>query len=283
MLTLNEPARHDGPDTSGPMGDPDPVRCLEEVSVDLVELLRSGIDPDAVALGEWTVRDVAAHLAGLMGVYEGFVRGEVDDADSDVESAATRIARANALGVAGREAMSLDDVVDEFEASVRSFIDEVRGHDPAEAISLWQARPGRPGVVAGLAVMELLVHGDDIARASKRPWPIPADAARAACLQSAWVLPWALDPAKAEGVDASWVVRFRGGGARWFRIHHGTAEVDEWRGQSTDCTISVRPSSMLLVMFGRRRRWREIVKGNLLAWGRRPWIAARVPEWFPNA
>ncbi len=281
MSTLNKLARHERP--KGSTSRPDPVRCLEEVSVDLVELLRSGVDPDVVALGEWTVGDVAAHLAGLMGVYEGFVRGEVDDADRDVESAADRIARANALDVAGREAMSLDDIVDELDAAVRSLIDELRRHDPAEAISLWQARPGRPEVVAGLAVAELLVHGDDIARATRRPWPIPAEAARAACLQLTWVSPWALDPARAEGVDASWVVRLRGGGARWFRIHDGAAEVDEWRGQSTDCTILAQPSSMLLVTYGRRPRWREIAKGNLLAWGRRPWIAARVPEWFPDA
>ena len=136
---------------------------------------------------------------------------------------------------------------------------------------------------AGLAVSELLVHGDDIARAVRRPWPIPAEAARAAFLRLAWVVPWALDPAKAEGVDASWVVRLRGGGARWFRVHDGTAEVDEWRGQSVDCTILAQPSSMLLVSYGRRPRWREIAKGNLLAWGRRPWVAARVQEWFPNA
>ena len=143
MSAPHEPARHDQPERSGSMGHPDPVRCLEEVSVDLVELLRSGIDPALVALGEWTVSDVAAHLAGLMGVYEGFVHGEVDDADSNVESAATRIARANALGVAGRDAMSFDDIVDEFETAVRSLIDELGRHDPAEAISLWQARPGQ--------------------------------------------------------------------------------------------------------------------------------------------
>ena len=165
MSTPCEPARHDRPEWSGSMSHPDAVRCLQEVSVDLVELLHTRLDPDVVALGKWTVRDVAAHLAGLMGVYEAFVHGEVDDADSDVESAATRIARANALAVAGRDAMSFDDIVDEFEAAVRSLIDELGRHDPAEAISLWQARPGRPDVVAGLAVSELLVHGDDIAHA----------------------------------------------------------------------------------------------------------------------
>ena len=283
MSTPREPARHDRPEWSGSMSHPDAVRCLQEVSVDLVELLRSGVDPDVVALGEWTVRDVAAHLAGLMGVYEGFVRGEVDDADREVESAVTRIARANALAVAGRDTMSFDDIVDEFEAAVGSLIDVLGRHDPAEAISLWQARPGRPDVVAGLAVSELLVHGDDIARAVRRPWPLPAEAARAAWLQLAWVSPWSLDPVKAEGVDASWVVRLRGGGARWFRIHDGTAEVDTWHGQSIDCTILARPSSLLLVTYGRRPLWREIAKGNFLAWGRRPWIATRVPKLFPNA
>ena len=260
----------------------DPVRYLGEVSADLVGLLRSGIDPDVVALGEWTTRDVAAHLAGLMGVYAGFVRGEVDDGDSDVESAASRIARANALGVAGRATMSFDDIVDEIESAVRSFVDELARHDPAEDISLWQARPGQPHVVAGFALMEFLVHGDDIARAAKRPWPIPTEAARAAWLHSAWGFPWFLDAAKAEGVDASWVVRLRGGGARWFRIHDGTAEVDDWHGQPADCTISARPSTLLLINCGRRRRWREIVKGNLLAWGRRPWIATRTLLWFSN-
>lgn len=261
---------------------PDPVRYLEEASGDLVGLLRSGIDPDVVTLGEWTTKDVAAHLAGLMGVYAGFVRGDIDDDDSDVESAPNRIARANALCVADRATMSFDDIVDEIGSAVRSFVDELARHDPAEAISLWQARPGQPHVVAGFALMEFLVHGDDIARAAKRPWPIPAEAARAACLHSAWGLPGMLDPAKAEGVDASWVVRLRGGGARWFRIHNGTADVDEWHGQPSDCTISARPSSLLLVIYGRRRQWREIVKGNLLAWGRRPWIATRTSLWFPN-
>jgi len=262
---------------------PDPVRYLEEASADLVRLLRSGIDPDVVALGDWTTRDVAAHLAGLMGVYTGFVRGEVDDDDSDVESAASRIARSNALGVAARATMSFDDLVDEIESAVCSFVGELTCHDPAEVISLWQARPGRPDVVAGFALTEFLVHGDDIARVANRPWPISMEAARAAFLQLAWASPWTLDVAKAEGVDASWVVRLRGGGARWFRIHNGTAAVDEWHGQPRDCTISARPSSMLLLAYGRRQPWREIVKGNLLAWGRRPWIATRTSLWFPNA
>lgn len=261
---------------------PDPVRYLEEAAADLAGLLRSGIDPDVIVLGDWTTRDVAAHLAGLMDVYTGFVRGEVDDDDSDVESARSRIARANALGVAGRATMSFDDIVDEIESGVCSFVGELRCHDPAEAISLWQARAGQPHVVAGFALMEFLVHGDDIARAEQRPWSIPTEAARAAFLHSAWGFPWFLDVAKAEGVDVSWAVRLRGGGALWFRIHNGTAEVDEWHGQPSDCTISAQPSSLLLITCGRRRQWREVVKGNLLTWGRRPWIATQIPLWFPN-
>ena len=92
-----------------------------------------------------------------------------------------------------------------------------------------------------------------------------------------------LDPVESEGVDASWVVRLRGGGARWFHLHDGGADVEEWHGQPVDCTILAAPVSMLLVSCGRRSQWREIAKGNLLAWGRRPWIATRVTVWFPNA
>lgn len=254
---------------------------LEQVAGEVVSVLRSGIDPDAVAMGDWTVRDVAAHLAGLMDTYRGFVRGDIDEIVED-ESAAQRIARGNASCVQDRAAVPFDAVVDAVETAVGRLVDELAARDPAETVQAWQARPVTVEVVAGFALSEFCVHGDDIAQATGRRWRIPADAARAACLDAAWALPWMLDPEAAEGVQARWVVRLRGGGARWFQVRDGAAEVDRWHGQPADCTILATPDAMLLVNYGRRSPWREMAKGKLLAWGRRPWIAVQVLNWLPN-
>ena len=244
-------------------------------------MLRSGVDPEAVAMGDWTVRDVAAHLAGLMDTYRGFVGGDIDEI-VEGESAAQRIARGNASCVQDRSAVPFDAVVDAVETAVGRLVEELAAHDPEETVQAWQARPVTVEVVAGFALTEFCVHGDDIAQATGRRWRIPAGAARAACLDAAWALPWMLDPEAAEGAQATWVMRLRGGGARWFQVRDGAAEVDRWHGQPADCTILATPDAMLLVSYGRRSPWREMAKGHLLAWGRRPWIAVQVFNWLPN-
>jgi hypothetical protein len=40
-----------------------------------------------------------------------------------------------------------------------------------------------------------------------------------------------------------------------------------------DVVLSADPVACLLVFYSRRSQWPEILRGRMLAWGRRPWLA----------
>ena len=42
-----------------------------------------------------------------------------------------------------------------------------------------------------------------------------------------------------------------------------------------DCHLSVDPAAFLLVAWDRMSQWHAIPRGQLLAWGRRPWLGLR--------
>ncbi|HEX2274628.1 MAG TPA: hypothetical protein VHG90_12215, partial [Acidimicrobiales bacterium] len=52
------------------------VSVAESSLRDLVSMLHSVTRPDARAMGDWTVRDVAAHLCAVLVVYPSILRGE---------------------------------------------------------------------------------------------------------------------------------------------------------------------------------------------------------------
>jgi len=44
--------------------------------------------------------------------------------------------------------------------------------------------------------------------------------------------------------------------------------------------LSADPVACLLVFYGRRSEWPEILRGRMLAWGRRPWLAVSFVKRF---
>ena len=77
-------------------------------------------------------------------------------------------------------------------------------------------------------------------------------------------------------------VRLRGNGPRYvIRIANGTAEVRP-PGGSVDCVISADPVMLLLVSYGRMPLGQALLRGGILAWGRRPWLGLRLKDQFFN-
>ena len=63
--------------------DPDrAARAARGAAGQLVTLLRAGLDPGLAAVGHWTVRDVAAHVAGGAELYTQLLRGTPSPATS---------------------------------------------------------------------------------------------------------------------------------------------------------------------------------------------------------
>jgi putative sterol carrier protein len=76
---------------------------------------------------------------------------------------------------------------------------------------------------------------------------------------------------QAAGLRVSYELRFRGGPRYRLAIKDGTAEVTE-AGEKVDCWISADPVAFLLVGYGRIGQWGPILRGRMMAGGRKPWL-----------
>src|SRR4029453_641036 len=83
------------------------------------------------------------------------------------------------------------------------------------------------------------------------------------------------DRARAARLTATYQVRLRGGPSFQVRFQRGTAAVGPPQPGAADCRLTVDPVTFLLVAYGRRSQWPGILRGQLRAWGRRPWLGPR--------
>jgi len=92
-----------------------------------------------------------------------------------------------------------------------------------------------------------------------------------------------VDQDEAAGVRATYDVRVRGGGRVTVRFHDGDMTLTKGdTGGPVDCHLSVDPTAFLLVAWDRVGQWRAIACGQLLAWGRRPWLGLRFRRMLKN-
>jgi uncharacterized protein (TIGR03083 family) len=145
------------------------------------ELVASVPDPGATASAGWTVADVAAHVTTVAFLETTLLRAA--EAPIDMPGMAEAIAATTVDTVHGLN----DQVMSRFlERDVTRVLGMLRHHvdlmltasqdrDPRETFSwLGEARLTLAGMLAHM-VNELLIHGNDIARAVKVPWAMPAE------------------------------------------------------------------------------------------------------------
>jgi len=61
-------------------------------------------------------------------------------------------------------------------------------------------------------------------------------------------------------------------------VHDGSIAVEP----AGDCRISADSAAFLLVAYGRIGQLGPILRGQLIAWGRRPWTALRLNSFIRN-
>jgi len=236
----------------------------------LVTLLRAGLDPGLAAVGHWTVRDVAAHVAGGAELYTQLLRGTPSPATS-IE--AITAVNDQIVGTVGQQ--ELPSLADRVEAAANDLLAAAERLQPDQEVS-WHAGLRMPlSTVLAVACGEYLVHGRDIARAAGRPWPVPADWARTVFLGLLPVVPHYLRAERAQGRPARYDVRLRGEHAARavFTIEDGVLTVGTpAAGQRADCYLSADPWALLLVLYGRSGPLKPALSGRILAWGHRPWL-----------
>ena len=247
-------------------------------------LLRSVTHPDAPCLDAWNVTDVAAHLSHGLDAIGAMVKG-----GGGVLGDVWALAHLTGALVEGEEERDLRRLADRLEASSANLLAAVReiGHDePRE----WIVK----GVTFNLssllchALNELCVHGRDIALADGRKWKIPR--ADAGLVVNGFLVAalgglgrQMVDQEKARDRTIAYDVRVRGGGPAQWRFDHGDMTVTP--GPPTgkvDCHLSVDPEAFLLVAWGRVSQNGPIARGQLFAWGRKPWLGLKLRSLVRN-
>ena len=267
--------------------------ALADVAPRLVELIRTARDPSAVAVGDWGIAEVAFHLsyttAGELMVARAAAEGPTEGLYVGDDFVA---------GVADFNQMALDSdperdvsvLADRIEKIVADFLEAtatLQGDEPVAWVG---------GIVLPTSALachllgEYLVHGYDIARAEGRRWSIdPSHAALGfgflvdfmklcdPVTRRAFVNQEAL-----AGLRVGYELGFRGYGRAFFTFEDGNVEVAYETNSKVDCHISGDPVAMMLLGFGRLSQTRAALTGRVLAWGRKPWLAFKLPELLRN-
>jgi hypothetical protein len=233
----------------------------------------------------WTVAETAAHLVALLRQSAAFASGARD-------GAAERAALPPSGGVGERMALGnareldrlgerripvlrqlLESTVDEY----ATLIAGRRDGGPVETLF----GPEDPADMTAALVGEQLVHGFDLARAVGRRWTIDPDAARLTLTGLAPFLAYMVDAEAIRHVRARIEVRIAGGPRFTLVLDHGSAAVEPADGRC-DCWIQAQPVPYLLTGYGRVNRWLPLLRRQIRAGGRRPWIAARLASYLTS-
>ena len=248
--------------------------ALRDVVPRLAALVRN-VPADSASVGTWAASDVAAHLAHVLRFdTDALARGPIPQAV--VTTAGMAEFNAQMLAEDGeRDPAVLADRI----STLAGEFDKVASHSRAPVDWLQGVRLP-PSVVACHLLEECLIHGDDIAKASGRSWPIRRDHALLAVEGGALPLIAALPPAafldveKARSFQARFDLRLRGGGRTLLVFDRGSLTLEPGPALAVDAHVSADPVAIMRVFIGRQDIWKPILGGKLAAWGRRPWKLA---------
>jgi len=246
------------------------VASVEAATNQLCAVLRSASDPDVRAVGTWTVRDVGAHLASGIPLYTGIVRGE-----GSTYTRLDRIAELNAAAITAITDRDCTSLADQIESAAAEFVTAVRTTPGDPEVVYHAGILLRVSSVTALLLGEMLIHGYDVAQASRRSWFIAPDDAGLVLRGGLTILPYFVDRAAAAGVRASFDIRLRGkdGLRLCLAFDDGSVNVAFGCTESVDCHLSADPATFLLLMYGRQGPLRSALTGKVIAWGRKPWLA----------
>lgn len=218
----------------------------------------------------WSAAETGAHLVSLARRYRRMAQGP--------QPLPASLARDNHQALAAVPERDPDTLADLLTADVTTLLDTL-GPDGRQRAWYFTL----PHTVAGLGAIlltELLMHGLDLARALRQPWPITRRQA-ATCLHG--VLPalvLLVDPTAARAAAGTYHLHLRGGHDWTIRIQDGTATVEPGRPTRADLHLSADPVAFLLHSYGHLSRTRILLTGRIISWGRRPWLAPRLGRTF---
>lgn len=258
------------------------VVALRDATRRFTGLVRSIKDPHKRTRGlDWTLADTAAHVLLAVRYDLGTLTGKrptYEIEDGDVWASGTKHNAALLRAEPERDPARLADGID---AVVDEFIKETRRRNPHDPAPVAGCNAMTVANLVGIILGEMIVHAYDIAGTIGRKVNIDPGAARLAVYATTPMLPLAVNKQTTRSLDVRVEMRIRGGRSFVIHLENGTAR-SETPGPRADVYISADPVACLLVGYGRRGPWSQALRGRMLAWGRRPAIALKLPTFFRN-
>ncbi|TDB96411.1 maleylpyruvate isomerase family mycothiol-dependent enzyme [Actinomadura sp. 7K534] len=262
------------------------VRTALEAATDRFAILvRSVPDPNVKATPEWSVTDVAAHVANIAGLYVSITSTDPERAPETAppgcmaDTTLDTVAEMNAADLrelTERDPVKLADLLRERVGALLRATAETAPDAPLPWLG--GSRVPVAGLLAHL-LNEILIHGRDIARAARQPWPIPPE-------DAAWFLelffvgvtsygpghileiPETGEPVRTGRLVAEFRSRFTT--PVTVVVHDGRVSVER-PGRKSDVRVSFDPATLNLMLFHRVGKPRAVLTGKVRIVGRRPW------------
>jgi hypothetical protein len=248
--------------------------------------------PDRASVGTWTTADVAAHVSHVA-AGEAFVASTVGNTiggglpvGDDLPGGAAAFNARNLTGDPERNPRVLAERVEASVAQLLEVMEPLRGDEQVA----WLGGLVLPASALPCHLLgELLVHGHDVARAEGRPWPMePVESALGfgflmdAIRLSPEPMRRAYVHEEARATKATFELRVRGGRTYVLVFDRGSLTVVDPPRLGVDCRVSLAPAAALLTAFGRTTVARTVLTGAAFAWGRKPWLAPKLPRLLRN-
>jgi uncharacterized protein (TIGR03083 family) len=232
-------------------------------------------DPQAPTRGlAWTLGETSLHIAGGPARYADFAGGRARP------EPAIDLSPVNLQRMAADPERAPSVLARRLAANTRRYLAETAELPATHPVPFFGGVTIELAAQSAILLGEFVVHGDDVARSLGRPWPIDPAHARLIVAAITALLPRYVDRTHAGGLTATYQVRLRGGPSFQVRFDRGTATVAPAQPGPADCRVTADAVTFLLVVYGRRSQWPGILRGQLRAWGRRPWLGPRFQRLF---
>ncbi|MGH2805691.1 MAG: maleylpyruvate isomerase family mycothiol-dependent enzyme [Actinomycetota bacterium] len=242
----------------------------------LLSTLRAVKNPQAIAVGHWTTRDVAAHFLDQFENYRNIALG-----NGSPYTATDQIAGHNDRRIKEIDESDMKVLADQIEAATVPYLEALSSIEGDPSVP-WAGIEVPVSTLIGFGILECQMHGYDIATAEGGTYEIdPARAALALKAISPATMHY-VDPRAAAGLRATYDIRVRDHWQMDFIFDDGTLRIEEPSGRKADVHLSADPVAFALVGYGRAGQWGPAIKGQIVTWGRKPWLAFKFAKLLKN-
>jgi len=236
----------------------------------LLHLIRTAPDPTVTAIGHWSVAELACHLSHVYTTIPKMLRDEGSPVEDHRQIAATWDAQ-----VAADPERDLNVLAGRIEAGWNESKALLRTKGWTDDMTWHGGLKGPVYTLAAVLISEAFIHGLDIARVTGGKFKRDSDQARLVVYGFMPNLRDFLNEDAARGLDATFELRVRGGEWVYLTVSGGSLTISQVTERKVDCRLSVDPATYLLVGFRRESQWAAIAKGQIVAWGRKPWLSLK--------